>query len=102
MQHIGGRQVGCQDTLDESVKAVVLMANLEAAQTDDRRKALIALRDSLAAAMDGAEPNVMAQIAGQYRATLKELAELPEAKPDSALEKAKKARTTRRANLKAV
>ncbi len=78
------------------------MANLDAAQTNDRRAALIALRDSLAAAMDGAEPNVMAQIAGQYRATLKELAELPEAKPESPLEAAKQKRAARRANLKAV
>ena len=102
MQHVGRREARIEEAVAEPFAAVVLMANLDAAQTNDRRAALIALRDSLAAAMDGAEPNVMAQIAGQYRATLKELAELPEVKASSPLEQAKKARATRRANLKAV
>jgi hypothetical protein len=78
------------------------MNNLEAAQSNDRRKALEAVRDSLAAAMDAAEPSVLAQLAGQYRQTLKELAELPEAVPSSPLEQAKQKRAARRANLKAV
>jgi hypothetical protein len=78
------------------------VGNLGAAKTNDRRAALIALRDSLAAAMDAAEPSVLAQLAGQYRQTLKELDELPQAKEESPLEKAAKARQARRANLKAV
>jgi hypothetical protein len=102
VQHVGRREARIEEAVVEPFAAVVLMANLDAAQTNDRRAALVALRDSLAAAMDGAEPNVMAQIAGQYRATLKELAELPEAKPDSVLQQATKERSKRRANLKAV
>ena len=78
------------------------MSNLEAAQSGDRRKALVTLVETLAAAMDSAEPNVQAQIAAQYRAALKELADMPEAKPESPLELAKKKRADRRANLKAV
>lgn len=78
------------------------MSILEAAQSGDRRKALEASRDALAAAMDSAEPSVIAQLAGQLRAVLKEIAEMPEVVASSPLEKAKKARADRRANLKAV
>lgn len=53
------------------------MVNLEAARSNDRRRALEALRDTLAAALDVAEPTVQAQIAAQYRAALTELAGLP-------------------------
>lgn len=55
-----------------------MSSNLEAARTQDRRRALEVLRDTLAAALDVAEPNVQAQIAAQYRAALAELAGLPE------------------------
>lgn len=78
------------------------MSTLEAAQTNDRRAALVAMRDALASAMDLAEPQVLAQLSGQLRAVLKDLAELPEAKPESPLEAAKKKRAERRTNLKAV
>lgn len=54
------------------------MSNLEAARTNDRRRALEQLRDTLAAALDSAEPNVQAQLAAQYRAALAELAGLPD------------------------
>lgn len=54
------------------------MSNLDAARSNDRRRALEQLRDTLAAAMDVAEPSVQAQIASQYRAALAELAGLPE------------------------
>lgn len=52
-------------------------SNLAAAQSGDRRAALVALRDTLARSMDECDPNMHAQIAGQYRATLAELAALP-------------------------
>jgi hypothetical protein len=78
------------------------MSALEAAQTGDRRKALEAMRDILAAAMDSADPAVQAQLSGQLRAVLKDLADLPVAKPKSPLEQAKAKRAGRRANLKAV
>jgi hypothetical protein len=54
------------------------MSNLSAAQANDHRAALVALRDDLAAALDAAEPNVKAQLAAQYRAVLNELAALPD------------------------
>ena len=52
------------------------MSNLDAARSDDHRRALVALRDSLAADLDGDTSNVRAQIAAQYRAVLKEISEL--------------------------
>ena len=79
-----------------------MSGNLTAARADDQRVALVALRDTLAAAMDDADANMLPQLAGQYRATLKDLAELPEVKPASALEQAKQARQKRRGDLKAV
>jgi hypothetical protein len=45
---------------------------------------------------------MLPQLAGQYRATLKDLAALPEVKAASALEQAKQARQKRRGDLKAV
>lgn len=44
---------------------------------DDRRERLEKLRDQLAAAIECAEPNMLPQIAGQYRATLADIAALP-------------------------
>lgn len=78
------------------------MAMLDAAQSGDRRKALEALRDELAAALEQADVAVKAQLAGQLRAALKELDEMPKATVQSPLEAAKKKRAARRANLKAV
>ena len=78
------------------------MSVLEAAQSGDRRKVLEAMRDTLAAALDSADPAVQAQISGQLRQVLKDLAELPEVKATSPLETAKAERVKRRANLKAV
>lgn len=78
------------------------MAMLDAAKSGDRRRALEALRDELAAALEHADVAVKAQLAGQLRAALKELDELPKASVESPLEKAKKKRAERRANLKAV
>lgn len=78
------------------------MAMLDAAKSGDRRKALEALRDELAAALEQADVAVKAQLAGQLRAALKELDELPKVSVESPLEKAKKKRAERRANLKAV
>lgn len=48
-------------------------SNLGAARTGDRRVALERLRDTLAAALDDCEPQMAAQIAGQYRQTLADL-----------------------------
>lgn len=57
--------------------------NLGAAQSGDRRKALEVLRDTLARTMDECDPNMHAQVAGQYRAALADLAALadPAVKP---------------------
>lgn len=62
-----------------------MTTNAESAATDDRRVALVTLRDSLASAMDECTTNVLAQIAAQYRATLVELAEMA---PDVVVSKA--------------
>lgn len=78
------------------------MSVLDAAQSGDRRKVLEAMRDTLAAALDSADPAVQAQLSGQLRQVLKDLAELPEVKAASPLEAAKQKRSGRRANLKAV
>jgi len=78
------------------------VAMLDAAKSGDRRRALEALRDELAAALEQADVAVKAQLAGQLRAALKELDELPKVSVESPLEKAKKKRAERRANLKAV
>jgi hypothetical protein len=58
--------------------SATVTANLTAAQSGDHRKALVALRDNLASALDAADPNVKAQLAAQYRAVLNELAALPD------------------------
>lgn len=50
--------------------------NLQAAQTGDRREALVALRDTLATMLDQTEAQIHAQLAAQYRATLAEIAEI--------------------------
>ena len=50
--------------------------NLTAARSNDRRKALVALRDTLAGLLDTTESQVHAQLSAQYRATLAEIAEI--------------------------
>ena len=67
-----------------------------------RRDDLIRMRARLMDALEEADASVAAQIVGQLRAVVKELAELPDAKPESALEKAIRQRAARRAGLKAV
>lgn len=46
--------------------------------TDDRRQRLEALRDTLTAAIESCSENMLPQLAGQLRATLADLASLPE------------------------
>jgi hypothetical protein len=53
---------------------------LDAAQSGDEAAALEAMRDSLAAAMDEADPAVVAQIAGRLESVLKRLGEVRPAK----------------------
>ena len=53
-----------------------MASNLQAAQSNDRRAALVALRDTLATMLDQTEAQIHAQLAAQYRATLAEIAEL--------------------------
>ena len=53
----------------------------------DRRERLEEIRDQLTAALRGAEPSVMAQIAGQLRQVLKEIDELPPVEGKSARER---------------
>ena len=53
---------------------------LEEIKSGDRRRALVAMRDELAAHMSAAGPNVVAQIAARLQAVLTELAGMPEEK----------------------
>ena len=53
--------------------------NVEAAKSGDRRLALEVLRDTLAEQLDTTSASIHAQLAGQYRAVLSELAELQSA-----------------------
>ena len=48
----------------------------------DHRKALIAMRDKLAADFVAAPPNVVAQVAARLQAVLEALAALPAEKPE--------------------
>lgn len=63
------------------------MSNLSAARSGDQRQALETLRDTLAGLLDSTEANVHAQLAAQYRATLADLAALPDAGKKSASER---------------
>lgn len=56
------------------------MNNREAAR-QSHRKALEALRDTLAEKLDTTEAQIHAQLAAQYRATLSELAAMAEEEP---------------------
>jgi hypothetical protein len=75
--------------------------NRDAARSGDLRKALEALRDTLAEMLDTTEAQIHAQLAAQYRATLADLAALPSAAPAETskgvvnLDAAKKRRTDR-------
>jgi len=53
------------------------VSNLKTAQSGDRRRALEVLRDTLAAGLDAVDPNVLPQLAAQYRATLADIEALP-------------------------
>lgn len=50
-----------------------MATNLSAAQSNNRREALVALRDTLATMLDQTEAQIHAQLAAQYRATLLEI-----------------------------
>ena len=67
-----------------------------AAASGDQRAALEAMRDKLAADMELADPAVVAQIAGQLRATLKDLAALPPAAGGSKTDEVRARREARR------
>lgn len=67
-----------------------------------RRADLVKMRQVLMDALDECDASVAAQIVGQLRQVVKELAELPEDKAQSPLELAKQKRAARRGNLKAV
>lgn len=80
-------------------------AQINALNTDsaNRRATLEHLRDELMYAIESSDVAVKAQLAGQLRAVLREIEELPlPASEDSPLEKARKKRADRRASLKAV
>ena len=63
----------------------------------DHREKLIALRDRLERSMDESPPQMLPQIAGQYRATLADIAALDSAAPQVGLEDdLKKKRAQRR------
>jgi len=66
--------------------------------TDDRRERLERLRDQLTAAVESCSENMLPQLAGQLRATLADLAALPEpAERQSLTDELKQRRAARRA-----
>jgi hypothetical protein len=69
-EHTAAGQREAQPVAD--VEAVVLMST-----PDDRRKRLEDLRDQLADAIGSCSENMLPQLAGQYRATLADIAALP-------------------------
>jgi len=71
--------------------------DVAAAANGSRRQALEALRDRLARDIDAASPNVVAQISAQFRATLKEIAELPDDKKVTTADELRDRRENRRA-----
>ena len=64
-----------------------MTSNAEAAKSGNQRLALEVLRDTLALQLDTTEAAIHAQLAAQYRATLAELAALPDGKVLSASER---------------
>jgi hypothetical protein len=58
------------------------------ARDGDLRATLEAMRDDLAAAMEDADPAIKAQLSGQLRRVLEDLASLPQERPTSKLEAA--------------
>ncbi len=68
----------------------------EAAASGDYRATLEAIRDQLAHQLERAEPAVAAQIAGQLRQTLKDLAQLPPVKGGSKTDEVRARREARR------
>ena len=68
----------------------------EAAASGDYRATLEAIRDQLAHQLERAEPAVAAQIAGQLRQTLKDLAALPAETKGSKLDEVRARRESRR------
>lgn len=67
-----------------------------AIKSGDRRRALEALRDTLADHLELAQPNVVAQIAGRLQAVLSELASLPPVEGLSRIDEVRQAREKRR------
>lgn len=73
------------------------MSVSEAAETGDRRKALEAIRSSLATAIEAAEPRELAPLVKQLRETLAELDELPTGEERSLVDDLASRRAERRA-----
>lgn len=67
----------------------------EAANSDNRRATLIAMRDKLARDMDEAPPAVVAQIAGRLAAILEEIDGLPDTEKVSPLDELDRRRQKR-------
>jgi hypothetical protein len=63
----------------------------------DERRALVAMRDHLATKMEGAEPAVVAQIAGRLQAVITRIGELGGPKDGSKADELKARRERRRA-----
>ncbi len=66
--------------------------------SDDHRRALIAMRDKLAADFVDAPPNVVAQVAARLQAVLEALAALPAEKATSVADELRAKRDERRAS----
>jgi hypothetical protein len=73
VQSVGGGVGGECEACVAEVEAVVLMSTV----ADDRRARLEELRDQLASALASCTENMLPQLAGQYRATLADIAALP-------------------------
>jgi len=74
----------------------------EVVKTGTYREQLEALRDKLAADMDGVDSKVVAQVASQLRAVLKDIAALPDSKKVTAADDLRNRREARRAQAQAL
>jgi hypothetical protein len=95
MQHVGWCDCWEQSAQHAEVEDVVLMAD------KDHRKRLEALRDRLEAALETCSENMLPQLAGQYRACLADLADLPSIQEASPADDLNARRASRLAAAKA-
>jgi hypothetical protein len=95
VQYVGWCDTGEHHAQHAQVKDVVLMAD------KDHRKRLETLRDRLEAALETCSENMLPQLAGQYRACLADLADLPSVQEASPADDLNARRASRLAAAKA-